>query len=91
MNTNEIISSVAFGIGFIQMYNQVVTSDALGKEAKHMLMLSTFTSSLWLVYQYRKFGLNIATVYTSAGLIVQLYVLRKLLLRETDQDSKRSD
>lgn len=84
MNTNEIISSIAFGIGFIQMYNQVETSDALGKEAKHMLMLSTFTSSLWLVYQYRKFGLNISTVYTSAGLIVQLYVLRKLLLRETD-------
>lgn len=84
MNTNEIISSVAFGIGFIQMYNQVETSGALGEEAKHMLMLSTFTSCLWLVYQYRKFGLNISTVYTSAGLIVQLYVLRKLLLRETD-------
>lgn len=84
MNTNDIISSIAFGLGFVQMYNQMETSDALGKEAKHTLMLSTFASFLWLIYQYRKFGFNISTVYTSAGLIVQVYVLRKLLLRETD-------
>lgn len=86
MNTNEIISSIAFGIGCIQMYNQVVISDTLGKEAKNMLLLSTVASSLWVIYQYRRFGLNISTVYTSAGLIVQLYVLRKILVKENDED-----
>lgn len=86
MNINEIISSVAFGIGFVQMYNQIDTSDTVGKEAKNMLILSIITSTLWFIYQYRKFGINISTVYTSAGLIVQLYVLNKILVKETDED-----
>lgn len=84
MNFNEIISSIAFGIGFVQMYNQVEGSDKLGKEAKNMLLVGVLTSCLWLIYQYRKFGLNISTVYTSAGLIVQLYVLNKILLKESE-------
>jgi hypothetical protein len=84
MNTNDIISSIAFGIGFVQMYNQVQTSDELDIGAKNMLLMSTLTSVLWLTYQYRKFGLNITTLYTSAGLIVQLYVLNKILLKERE-------
>jgi hypothetical protein len=85
MNTNDIISSIAFGIGFVQMYNQVQTSDELDIGAKNMLLMSTLTSVLWLTYQYRKFGLNITTLYTSAGLIVQLYVLNKILLKEKER------
>jgi hypothetical protein len=84
MNTNDIISSIAFGIGFVQMYNQVQTSDELDVGAKNMLLMSTLTSMLWLTYQYRKFGMNITTLYTSAGLIVQLYVLNKILLKERE-------
>jgi len=84
MNTNDIISSIAFGIGFVQMYNQVQTSDELDIGAKNMLLMSTLTSVLWLTYQYRKFGMNITTLYTSAGLIVQLYVLNKILLKERE-------
>jgi hypothetical protein len=85
MNTNDIISSIAFGIGFVQMYNQVQTSDELDVGAKNMLLMSTLTSVLWLTYQYRKFGMNITTLYTSAGLIVQLYVLNKILLKEKER------
>ena len=85
MNTNDIIPSIAFGIGFVQMYNQVQTSDELDVSAKNMLVMSTLTSVLWLTYQYRKFGLNITTLYTSAGLIVQLYVLNKILLKEKER------
>ena len=48
MNTNDIISSIAFGIGFVQMYNQVQTSDELDVSAKNMLVMSTLTSVLWL-------------------------------------------
>lgn len=85
MNTNDIISSVAFGIGIVQMYNQVQTSDDMDIGAKNMLLLSMLTSILWMTYQYRKFGLNITTLYTSAGFIVQLYVLNKILLKEKER------
>jgi len=68
------------------MYNQIETSDKMGKEAKNMLLLSVIANCLWFIYQYRKFGLNISTVYISAGLIVQLYILNKILVKEIDED-----
>lgn len=86
MDFNDIISSVAFGIGFLQMYDQVRRQDEEVADDepvdKKMLYMTLFSSSLWLVYQYRRFGTNISTVYTSAGIIVQLYILKKILDRE---------
>lgn len=82
MDINEIISSIAFGIGFVQLYNQVESSEKMGEDAKNVILLGVISSLLWMIYQYRKFGLNISTVYTSIGLIVNLYVLNKVLVKE---------
>lgn len=82
MDLNEIISSVAFGMGFLQMYDQV---DKLEEQMdEKMLYMALVASFLWVIYQYRKFGMNISTVYTSAGFIVQLYTLKSILRRKTD-------
>jgi hypothetical protein len=52
MDFNEIISSMGFGIGLLQMYDQV--NKERGKiEDKKMLYLALFASLLWVVYQYR--------------------------------------
>lgn len=81
MDLNEIISSIAFGIGFLQMYHEVKRSEEKTGESRDMKMLymALIASILWVVYQYRKFGMNISTIYTSVGLIVQLYVLKQHL------------
>jgi hypothetical protein len=80
MDLNEIISSVAFGMGFLQMYDQV---DKLEEQMdEKMLYMALVASFLWVIYQYRKFGMNISTVYTSIGFIVQLYTLRSILRRK---------
>ena len=80
MDLNEIISSVAFGLGFLQMYDQV---DKLEEQMdEKMLYMALVASFLWVIYQYRKFGMNISTVYTSIGFIVQLYTLRSILRRK---------
>ena len=82
MDLNEIISSVAFGMGFLQMYDQV---DKLEEQMdEKMLYMALVASFLWVIYQYRKFGMNISTVYTSIGFIVQLYTLKSILRRKTD-------
>ncbi len=82
MDLNEIISSVAFGMGFLQMYDQV---DKLEEQMdEKMLYMALVASFLWVIYQYRKFVMNISTVYTSIGFIVQLYALRSILRRKTD-------
>ena len=80
MDLNEIISSVAFGMGFLQMYHQVNKQEE--QVDKKMLYMALVASFLWVIYQYRKFGMNISTVYTSVGFIVQLYILKRILEKD---------
>jgi hypothetical protein len=79
---DEVISTIAMGLGAIQLYDQVQRIDEIDVNAKNAILLGILTSILWFIYQYRKYGLNATTLYTSAGLIVQLYVLNKILLKE---------
>ena len=84
MDLNEIISSVAFGIGFLQMYDEVKIQEERVDEImdKKMLYIALVANLLWVVYQYRKFGMNISTIYTSVAFIVKLYVLKKILEKD---------
>ena len=84
MDLNEIISSIAFGIGFLQMYDQVKRQEERIDEIvdKKMLYIALVANLLWVVYQYRKFGMNISTIYTSVSFIVQLYVLKRIIEKD---------
>jgi|TARA_R110000737_G_scaffold40529_1_gene61017 hypothetical protein len=82
MDFNDIIASLAFGIGFIQMYSDVKNSDELDEKAKKRLILGVIASLLWLTYQGRKYGVNTTTMYTTIGLLVQVYLLNKILLKD---------
>ena len=84
MDTNDIIASIAFGIGFVLMYRDKEHSDKIDVERKNVILLGLISSLLWFVHQYRRYGLNMTTVYTSTGIIVQLYILNKILLKEKD-------
>lgn len=84
MDTNDIIASIAFGIGFVLMYRDIEHSDKIDVERKNVILMGLISSLLWFVHQYRRYGLNMTTVYTSTGIIVQLYILNKILLKEKD-------
>ena len=86
MKVDDIISSVAFGLGFVQLYNQVRTVEEIDVSFKNTTLIGILSSILWLVFQYRKYGLNMTTLYTSSGLIVQLYVLNKILVKEKERE-----
>lgn len=77
-----IISSLAMGLGFVQLYDQVKKVDNFDSAMKNTVLLSIVTTLLWLIYQYRQHGFNMTTFYTSASLLVQLYVLNEILLKE---------
>lgn len=79
---DTIIPGVAMSLGLVQLYSQVRSVDEIDVDMKNTILLGTITSFLWLVYQSRKYGINATTLYTSAGLVVQLYVLNKILLKE---------
>ena len=82
MEFNDIIATIAFGIGFAQMYHDLETSDELNSRSKKRIVMAIIASSLWLVYQSRKYGLNATSLYTGFGLAVQLYLLNKVLVKE---------
>jgi len=84
MDVNDIIASIAFGIGFVLMYKDMENSDKIDVERKNVMLLGLLSSLLWLVHQYRRYGLNMTTVYTSTGIVVQMYILNRILLKEKD-------
>ena len=79
MNLNDIIASVAIGLGFVQMYDKLQKSEEVGEESKDILIMGVTTTALWLTYQYRKFCLNMLTINTSVALAVQIYVLNRIV------------
>ena len=81
MDLNQIISSVGFSLGIVQMFDQLKAAKKK-VEDKKMLYLTLAATVLWAVYQFRKLGMQFTTVYTLIGLAVQIYVLKQIL----DQD-----
>jgi len=91
---DDILPSLAMGLGLVQLYDQVRSVKDIDVNLKNTVTLSIITSILWFTYQYRKYGLNMTTLYTSAGLVVQIYVLNAILLKEKDRilsSNERSD
>lgn len=78
MKFDDIIASIALGLGFVQIYDNFNRSDEVGEESKHMIILGIITTSLWLTYQSRRYGFNLLTVNTSIALAVQIYVMSRI-------------
>ena len=90
MDANNVVAGVAFGIGFIQMYQDYMRSEEMDAKSKNAVLLSILASCLWLIYQSRKYGMNFTVAYTTLGLVLQLYLLNKILVKENEkiQDKK---
>ena len=78
MKIDDIIASIALGLGFVQIYDNFNRSEEVGEESKHTLLLGIITTSLWLTYQSRRYGVNLLTVNTSIALAVQIYVMSRI-------------
>lgn len=89
MDANNAVAAIAFGIGFIQMYQDYVRSDEMDEKSKNAVLLSLLASCLWLIYQSRKYGMNFTVAYTTLGLVLQLYLLNKILVKETETDEHK--
>jgi uncharacterized membrane protein YbaN (DUF454 family) len=89
MDANNAVAVIAFGIGFIQMYQDYMRSDTLTPEAKNSVLLGLLASCLWLIYQSRKYGMNFTVAYTTLGLVLQLYLLNKILVKENEKNQDK--
>ena len=86
MDTNNVVAAFAFSIGFIQMYQDYIRSDEMDEKSKNAILLSLLTSCLWLIYQSRQYGMNFTVAYTTLGLVLQLYLLNKILVKENEKN-----
>ena len=89
MKSNEMLAGIAFAIGFMQMYRDYMRSDEMDEKSKNAVLLSLLASCLWLIYQYRQYGMNFAVAYTTLGLALQLYLLNKILVKENEKNEDK--
>ncbi len=81
---DQLIATTAFGLGFVQMIEEVRTVKYIKKNLKNTIILGTITNILWIVYQYRTQGQSLTVLYMLIGLVIQLYILRSIILKEKD-------
>ena len=86
MDANNLVAAFAFGIGFIQMYQDYMRSDDMDEKSKNAVLMSLLASCLWLIYQSRKYGMNFTVAYTGLGLLLQVYLLNKILVKENEKN-----
>jgi Na+/proline symporter len=91
MDANNVVAAFAFGIGFIQMYQDYTRSEEMDEKSKNAVLLSLLASCLWLIYQSRKYGMNFTVAYTGVGLLLQLYLLNKILVKEDKKNKSKKD
>jgi len=86
MDVDGTILTVALTIGFIQLLASV--NRATEKLDLQEISLAVFVSSLWVIYEFRKGGVNLSSTYALLGLVVNLYLLNKILLRREDESRR---
>lgn len=86
MDSKKTLAVIAFSIGFLQMYNDIMKSDDVDEKSKNTVILSVVASTAWLIYQARQYGLSFPVMYTTLGLMVQVYILNKILIKENEKN-----
>src|SRR6056300_146160 len=93
MDANNVVAAFAFGIGFIQMYQDYMRSDTMTPEAKNSVLLGLLASCLWLIYQSRKYGMNFTVSIRFCLKRQRLMKIRNndFTFKTTNINSKKSD
>lgn len=90
VGTNELLATTAVALGVGQMLVNLHGVHQTEEDDFRSVYIGIVASSLWLVYQFRK-GANYSAVYTSVGLVVQLYILQQLISRSKERATTRTD
>jgi hypothetical protein len=78
---NDKIAFTAVMVGMVQLLmlgKKIKNTEDLSYYSFDYIILGIISSTLWIIYQYRK-GSNFSVLYSSAGLLLSLYILKRLL------------
>ena len=88
--TDDLLATTAIALGVGQMFvhmKNVYEKDDVSSYSLSAVFIGISASSLWLLYQFRK-GANYSAVYTSIGLVAQLYILQRISSKANDEAKK---
>jgi len=80
-------------IGMVQLLmlgKKIKNTEDLSYYSFDYVILGIISSTLWIIYQYRK-GSNFSVLYSSAGLLLSLYILLRLLKDKKDKKDKNKE
>jgi len=91
MNTDDNIAVLAMILGTVEMMyyaRDLFNTKTMRAYSLEQVLIGILASTLWIVYQYRK-GANVSATYSVIGLLLSLYVLKRLLKER--KDDKKND
>lgn len=92
MKTNELMVTVAIALGVGQMLvhaREVYIHDDVSSYNFPSVFIGITASSLWMVYQLNT-GANYSAMYTSVGLVLQLYILQRLIAKAKEETQPKT-
>lgn len=91
---SDILATTAVALGTGQLLIQglkVYNSDDVSAYSFPSLFIGMVASLLWTTYQFNKDGMNQSVVYSGIGLVIQLYILQKLLRHRNSSTTENRD
>lgn len=81
LQSQDLLATTAIALGTGQLLVQMLevhNSKDLSSYSYPSLLIGITASLLWTLYQVQK-GANYSAVYSSFGLVIQLYILQRLI------------
>lgn len=88
----DIIATTAIALGTGQMLLHAINiykSDDMSTYSFPSVLIGVSASLLWTLYQLNRDGMNYSVVYSGFGLVIELYILHKLLASQNKTSSKK--
>lgn len=84
MKFNDIIATTALSTGLVKMYMDFENSDKVDIKFKNSIIFGIVITVTWFIYYTNEHGFSHFTVYTLISLLLQLYILRTIMIKEKD-------
>ena len=84
MKFNDIIAYTAIATSIVKMYMDFENSNNIDIKFKNSIIFGIIVTTTWLIYYTNQYGFSVFTLYTVLSLLLQLYVLKNIMVKESN-------
>jgi CDP-diglyceride synthetase len=84
MKFNDIIAYTAIATSIVKMYMDFENSNNIDIKFKNSIIFGIIVTTTWLIYYTNQYGFSVFTMYTVLSLLLQLYVLKNIMVKENN-------